>query len=338
MRPSDGAGPGAAALAEIVTEEFMIPAADPGIDLYLRNKRLRGVSRFAAERVLLFVHGSTLPAEVVFDLVLGGVSWMEYIARHGYDVYLVDLRGYGRSTRPPEMSAPPEANPPVVRTETAVADVGAAVEFILARRGISKLNLMGWSWGTSVMATYATRNKTRVNKLVLNAPQWMRPASASSQDTGGALGAWRLMTKEGIIEHWLGGVPAEKKGDVVPEAWFDALVAAAFASDPEYGARNPPALRAPNGTLLDRREFWMRGRPLYDPAEIRAPTLLTHAEWDNALPAHMPQALFPKLVNAPYKRYIEFSEGTHYLMLEKNRMQVFREVQLFLDESALSGE
>ena len=31
---------------------------------------------------------------------VNGMSWMDYIARHGYDVYLVDVRGYGRSTRP----------------------------------------------------------------------------------------------------------------------------------------------------------------------------------------------------------------------------------------------
>jgi alpha-beta hydrolase superfamily lysophospholipase len=28
---------------------------------------------------------------------------MDYIAQHGWDVYLIDVRGYGRSTRPPEM-------------------------------------------------------------------------------------------------------------------------------------------------------------------------------------------------------------------------------------------
>jgi hypothetical protein len=32
-----------------------------------------------------------------------------------------------------------------VRTETAVKDVGAAVDFILKRRGVSKINLLGWS-------------------------------------------------------------------------------------------------------------------------------------------------------------------------------------------------
>lgn len=311
--------------------EFMIPAADRGIELYVRNKCPRGATAFTPEKTLLFVHGSTFPAEVVFDLVLDGFSWMDYIAGHGYDVYLVDLRGYGRSTRPPEMSAPPEANPPIVRTTTAVADVGAAVDFILHRRGISKLNVMGWSWGTSVMATYTSRNNERVNKLVLNAPQWMRTEPGAA---AGEMGAWRLMSKAGMVDHWFNAVPEEKKATLVPAGWFDAFVAAALASDPESGTRNPPAVRAPNGTLQDRREFWLRGKSIYDPADIRVPVLLTHAEWDGALPAQMPQALFPKLVNAPYKRYIEFSEGTHYLMLEKNRMRVFREVQHFLDEDA----
>ena len=44
------------------------------------------------------------------------------------------------------------------------------------------------------------------------------------------------------------------------------------------------------------------------------------------------QALFPALSNAPYKRYIEIGEGTHTVIMEKNRMSLFSEVQLFLDE------
>ena len=48
----------------------------------------------------------------------------------------------------------------------------------------------------------------------------------------------------------------------------------------------------------------------------------------------MAQALFPKLVNAEPKRLVIIGEGTHGVMMEKNRMQLFREVQLFLDERA----
>jgi pimeloyl-ACP methyl ester carboxylesterase len=72
---------------------------------------------------------------------------MDYIATRGYDVYLLDLRGLRKSTRPPEMDDKPEANAPVVRGVTAVKDISAVVDFILKRRGIPRLNLLGWSWG-----------------------------------------------------------------------------------------------------------------------------------------------------------------------------------------------
>jgi len=87
----------------LVIEEFIVPSVDPGISLYVRNKHPQQESRLPAEKILLYVHGATYPAETTFDLKLNGFSWMDYLAQHGYDVYLVDLRGYGRSTRPPEM-------------------------------------------------------------------------------------------------------------------------------------------------------------------------------------------------------------------------------------------
>ena len=91
-------GIGAQAKApEIAMEEFMVPAVDPGIRLYVRNKHPQGVQEFPGDKIVLFVHGATYPAETAFDLKLNGMSWMDYIARHGYDVYLVDLRGFGRS-------------------------------------------------------------------------------------------------------------------------------------------------------------------------------------------------------------------------------------------------
>ncbi|HEV2056210.1 MAG TPA: alpha/beta fold hydrolase [Methylomirabilota bacterium] len=316
---------------EIVMEEFMVPAVDPGIQLYVRNKRPQGVEKFGADKILLFVHGSTYAAETTFDLRLGGVSWMEYIAQHGYDVYLVDVRGYGKSMRPPEMDQPAEQNPPIVRTETAVKDVGAAVDFILKRRGVSKLNLMGWSWGTTIMGWYTAQNNDKVNKLVLYAPRWLSN-TPSLIDKGDKLGAYRAASMESAKDRWLKGVPEDKKAELIPQGWFEAWAAAALASDPVGSKRNPPVVRAPNGTLQDTREYWAAGKPLYDPAEIRVPTFLIHAEWDQDLPSYMLYAYFAKLTNAPYKRYVEIGEGTHTVMLEKNRMQLFLEVQLFLDE------
>jgi len=46
-------------------------------------------------------------------------------------------------------------------------------------------------------------------------------------------------------------------------------------------------------------------------------------------------AYFEKLVNTPYKRYVQIGEGTHTVIMEKNRMQLFQAVQQFLDEDSL---
>lgn len=320
----------------IAMEEFMVPALDPGIELYVRNKHPEGMTSVSGDKVLLFVHGATYPAETAFDLPLNGMSWMDYIARRGYDVYLVDIRGYSRSTRPPEMSEPADRHEPIVRTETAVKDVSAAVDFIRKRRGVEKIDLMGWSWGTSIMGMYTARNNDKVHKLVLYAPQWLRQA-ASLTDSGGKLGAYRSVSMASAKARWLTGVPEEKKADLIPAGWFEAWANATIATDPEGAAKSPPVLRAPNGVVQDGREYWSSGKPLYDPADIRVPTFLAHAEWDHDLPSYMLYAYFEKLSNAPYKRYVQIGEGTHTVIMEKNRMQLFQAVQQFLDEDVHPG-
>jgi hypothetical protein len=66
--------------------------------------------------------------------------------------------------------------------------------------------------------------------------------------------------------------------------------------------------------------------------------LLIHAEWDADLPSYMAQAYFAKLSNAPYKRFVELGEGTHTIIMEKNRMQFFHEVMAFLYADRLVGD
>jgi pimeloyl-ACP methyl ester carboxylesterase len=320
-------GPPAAGPAALVTEEFRVAADEPGIELYVRNKHPRGAATFAPEKILLYVHGSTYPAETTFDLPLGGISWMEYIAQRGYDVYLVDMRGYGRSTRPPEMSQPPEANGAIVTTDVAIRDVGRAVEFILRRRGVDKLTLMGWSWGTTIMGAYTAQHGDSVARLVLYAPQWLR--TTPSLMTGG--GAWGSVPMQSARERWLTGVPEAARADLIPPGWFEQWAQATLANDPEGARQNPPAVRAPNGTLHDTRAYWSAGKPYYDPGQIRVPTLVVHADLDQDLPTPMAQAVFAHLTSANPKRFVEIGGGTHTVMMEKNRMELFREVQLFLD-------
>lgn len=317
---------------KLIMEETRIPADSKGIELYLRNKRPADITKFAPERVLLYVHGATYPSETAFDLQLNGFSWMDYLACRGFDVHLVDLRGYGRSTRPAEMSKPPEENGPIVNTAVAIRDVDSAVNHLLAKRHLDKLNLLGWSWGTSIMGSYAAANPEKVARLVLYAPLWLRK-TPSQLGGDGPLGAYRSVTMDQARTRWLNGVPQEKQADLVPPGWFDSWAQATWATDPDSGNWNPPVLRAPNGVVQDVREYWAAGMPYYDPRAIAAPTLLVHGEWDQDTPGYMAQAIFGLLENAAWKRLVVIGEGTHTVIMEKNRLQLFREVQLFLEEA-----
>jgi esterase/lipase len=72
---------------------------------------------------------------------------------------------------------------------------------------------------------------------------------------------------------------------------------------------------------------------MYDPAKISAPTLIAIGEWDKDTPPYMAQAIFPLLTNSPGKRLVMLAEGTHHMMLERNRLALFKAVQAFLDEA-----
>ncbi|HEY8509852.1 MAG TPA: alpha/beta hydrolase, partial [Steroidobacteraceae bacterium] len=105
-----------------------------------------------------------------------------------------------------------------------------------------------------------------------------------------------------------------------------------LATDPTSTTRNPPSIRSPNGAMKDLAEIWGAGKPTFNPAAIRAPTLLIVGEWDAITPPSMAQELFKQLTGASDRRLVVLSEGSHAMAVEKNRMRLMREVQHFLEE------
>ena len=313
----------------LVTEGYHVPSADAGVQIYVRNTRPDALNTFSGQRTLLFVHGATYPSDTMFDLKIDGASWMDHIARRGYDVYAMDVRGYGRSTRPPEMKVPPQDNPPVVTTDDGVRDFAAVVDHIRQRRGLQRLNLMGWSWGTVIAGAYAAQNPGTIERLVMYAPLWLRRIPGGLR-VNGPMGAYRVVTLEAARQRWLTGVAAERQADLIPpgvlEAWWNANMEA----DPVGATMTPPGVRAPNGLLVDAFKYWEADTRYYDPTAIRAPALLVVGDWDVDTPPYMAQAILARL-GSREKRLVVIGEGTHHLMLERNRDQMFREVQLFLE-------
>jgi pimeloyl-ACP methyl ester carboxylesterase len=324
-----------AALAQtprLVAEDISVQSTDPRIRLFVRNKRPADMKTFRANRTVLFVHSATYPAETTFDLNLAGVSWMDYIAARGFDVYLVDLRGYGRSGRPREMQESAAVHPPLVRGAAALDDIAVTIETILARRKIAKLSLIGHDWGATLLAAYAAQNPGRVERLVLYGPQWILRGPADARTATGALGAYRLVTREELREQRAIGVPEAKKFEIFPAGWFDTFADLTFATDPLAARSEQEVMRVPNGALQDMADYWAAGKPFYDPAKITAPTLLAVAEWDRDRPVYMAQTLLASLVKAPARRIVVLPEGTHDVFMERGRNALIQAVQIFLEE------
>ena len=90
-----------------VTVKSAVPSiAGQTTSIYVREvvrpDALRGNP--APDKVALFIHGAGTPAEVAFDVPHSDFSWMAYLAQAGYDVFSMDMTGYGRSTRPNAIS------------------------------------------------------------------------------------------------------------------------------------------------------------------------------------------------------------------------------------------
>lgn len=218
--------------------------------------------------------------------------------------------------------------PPFATTYEAIKDVTSAVDFILQRRKVEKINLVGWSWGTTLMGGFTTKNNNKVAKLVLYAPLWTLKEPPPFTGTG----AYRTTTKEVARARALRGIPETRKEEINPQAWFDKWWEVNLSTDPQGASRTPPVIRSPNGVLKDIADFLGKGIPLYNPSEIKVPTLLIVAEWDQDTPLFMAHEVFSRLTNTPYKRMVILGEGTHMIAVEKNRMDLIREVQHFLDE------
>ena len=221
---------------------------------------------------------------------------------------------------------PAADNAPIVRTEVAVRDIATTVAFIRSRRGIGKVNLIGWSWGTTrwLVTPPTTMLASTSSCCWRRSGSWKRqPRRSWRRDR-----AYRIVERAASTTRWLNGVPEHKKAEVLPEAWFEACADATFASG--QAGPGPAQLMALNGTIQDAREYWLPASR-YDPALFR-PGADIHAEWDRDCPIEMARAVFERLTSAPYRRWVEIGEGTHSVFMEKNRWQVFDAVDGFLGE------
>ena len=239
-------------MTQLITEDMMVPS-EPGIEIFVRNKRPANLAKYTPERTLLFVHGSTYPAHTGFDIPLGGQSWMESIASRGYDVYCLDVRGYGRSTRPKAMDEPPQNNPPVARTPDAVKDITAVLELhpqAPQHRQAQSARL--------VVGLHPDGDHRDPESRQGRAADALRAAVAAHHAVAARRTAARPARRLPHRDARAGqGALAQRRAARTSRrrsfraGWFEQWADATWATDPVGAKQNPPVVRAPNGTVQD---------------------------------------------------------------------------------------
>jgi pimeloyl-ACP methyl ester carboxylesterase len=317
-------------------------ASDAGISIFVRE--LRG-TRSGGVPILL-VHGARVPGIASFDLPITGGSLAAELAAAGHRVFIVDVRGYGASTRPREMSEAPVANAPLVRSDEAVRDIDAVVRWISTRTGVARVATFGWATGGHWAGMYAALHPDRVSHLVmLNAlygadtPHALLGHGTDMEERGhpgqfaaAAVGAYRLSTAASLLSGWDRSIPDGDKSKWREPAIADAYVKAALASDATSESRTPPSLRSPSGALEDSF-YQATGRQLWDASLVRSATLIVRSERDFWSRAEDVSRLAEHLVHAARVRVVTLRGATHFVHLERaerGRRQLLDETLAFI--------
>jgi pimeloyl-ACP methyl ester carboxylesterase len=306
---------------------------------------LRGGSM--ANRVLLFVHGAGTPAEVAFDVPYADYSWMAYLARAGFDVFSMDMTGYGRSTRPTPMNDPcnlaeeqmralvPAMLPSPCKASypsrlTTIAsdwnDIGAVVDHLRALRGVEKVSMLAWSLGGPRAGGYASQHPEKVDRLVLLAPAYSlqggeRPAKVPADGP-----VMSTQSHEDFTTGWdrQVGCPAQYEPAASDAVWSEML-----ASDPVGATWGTGVRRAPLVTS------WGFGHSVV--SKMQTPALLFAGAHDAQVPIDRVKALYNDL-GSKEKVFIDLACSSHNAMWEKNHLLMFEASLEWLSRGTVQGK
>jgi pimeloyl-ACP methyl ester carboxylesterase len=270
-----------------------------GLKVYVWEKYQRNFERTFTQnsKIVLLVHGRTWSGRPDFDLQIRDYSLMDFLAKNGYDVWAIDIHGYGRSEKTDKDWSD---------TASAANDIGAAVDYIAKRRGVKKMSILGWSWGTQTSGLYAMNHPDKINKLILFAMGWKADSRAPSPPPKEQ---YRINNEAAARSDFIAG---QYEADVV-----DKYVREALAADP----------KSPNGARVDIPAKL----PILHPERIKVPTLIIHPEKDFLATESETLEFFAKL-GTTYKNYSALPDGGHAILLEKNYKKFQSVVLGFLNQ------
>ncbi|MES2059033.1 MAG: alpha/beta fold hydrolase [Pseudomonadota bacterium] len=294
-------------------------------DLLVREQRPANGSR---ARAVLYVHGSTFPSALSIMFKFEGKSWADDLNDAGFDVFGLDFAGYGGSSRYPDTPDTGARG----RADEAAEQIERAVRFIMKETGARRVSIIAHSWGTVAAGRFAGSHPEMVDRLVFFGPIAQREGPTSQEP----IPAYNFVTTDAQHARFLGGVPASE-APVLVERDFPAWAQAYLDSDPESRTRNPVSVKVPAGPDADLAQAWS-GRLPYDPALIRAPTLIVRGAWDpvtnNADASWLKQALS----RSPKVDDVSIARATHLMHLEEGRVALYAATRAFLQAGDAAEE
>ena len=328
-----------------VPNQSIVPSINgETVQLYVRERvKPATVQRGAPrdDRVVLFVHGAGTPAEVAFDVPYEDYSWMAYLAAAGFDVFSMDMTGYGRSTRPNVMNevcnlsteqqtalgrAPCKATHDAQLTTIASDwdDIDAVVDYLRELRDVPRVSLVGWSLGGPRAGGYAVQMPDKVAKLVLLAPAYLRERGSQPQPIP-AGAAFNAQSHADFTANWERQLVCPNQQDPAAAAavWREMLL-----SDPVGASWGQGVRRAPNTTV------WGFGK--VDVERLQTPTLMVAGIHDRqVIPARV-RDFFADL-GAENKVLLDLGCASHNAMWETNHEILFRASLEWLTAGTVQG-
>jgi pimeloyl-ACP methyl ester carboxylesterase len=295
----------------------------------------------------LFVHGAGTPAEVAFDVPFEDYSWMAYLAGAGFDVFSMDVTGYGRSTRPAAMNDPCNLTreqqmtfvpgllsapcaPAYPQNMTTLAsdwnDIDAVVDHLLALRHVERVSLIGWSQGGPRAGGYTSQHPEKVKKLILLAPAYNRAATGNRPAQVPANGAaFNTQSRSEFDANWNRQVGCPAQYD--PKA-SDAVWSAMLASDPVGATWGTGVRRAPQETS------W--GWTAAVVAKMTVPALAVSGAHDKQVLPQRVQELIADL-GSKEKVFVDLACSSHNALWEKNHLALFGASLEWLTKGTVNG-
>ena len=295
------------------------------------------------DRVVLFIHGAGTPAEVAFDVPYRDYSWMGYLARAGFDVFAMDMTGYGRSLRPPQMNDPcnlSQLQQTALRLTPCPAtyamnmttigsdwnDIGGVVDHIRSMRRVEKVSLVGWSLGGPRAGGFAARNPDKVNKLVLLSPAYGRtgradpPAQVPSNGT-----VFNTQSRAEFDANWDRQLGCPDQYDPVARetVWSKML-----ESDPVGATWGTGVRRAP------QTSSWGWNQAVV--SKVQIPALLFAASQDKQVSPERVRELHTDL-GSKEKVLVDLACSSHNALWERNHLLMFKASLDWLSQGSVNG-